>query len=186
MKKVNLVEMPTLSPEIAAAVTFQQYAPQPPIEGVKVVKLRKFRGLEGAFTEVMRLDGGQVEGQEQPFEARQVSVSHAVAGRINAFHIHPKRPQEELWCVLQGELKVWIVDVRSGSPTEGARAAHLLSGEEPALLRIPAGVAHGYQAGASGALLLYAVSEAFCWEDPNEGRLPWDAFGTDIWEADRG
>ena len=178
--------MQALPPEIARALTFQSYGAGARVEGAELVRLRKFRGLEGSFTEILRLQAGQVEGQARPFEARQVSLSQAVPGRINAFHLHPKRPQEELWCVVQGELKVWLVDVRSGSPTEGARVPYLLSGEEPALLRIPPGVAHGYQAGAGGALLLYVTSDPFCWEDPNEGRLPWDFFGGQMWEPDRG
>ncbi len=178
--------MQTLTPEIAQSLTFQSYGTQPRLEGVRLVKLRKFRGLEGSFTELLRLEEGLAEGQEQPFEARQISLSQAVPGRINAFHLHPKRPQEELWCVVQGELKVWLVDVRADSPTAGARVPYLLSGEEPALLRIPPGVAHGYQAGASGALLVYVTSDPFCWDDPNEGRLPWDLFGREMWEADRG
>lgn len=136
--------------------------------------------------EYLRLGGGQVEGLAATFEARQISVSWAVPGRINAFHIHPKRPQDEVWCVLEGSLLVWLVDLREGSPTKGHRRSFLLSGEAPALLYIPTGVAHGYRAGHQGALLLYAMNDQFNPADPNEGRLPWDFFGADLWADDRG
>jgi dTDP-4-dehydrorhamnose 3,5-epimerase len=136
--------------------------------------------------EVARLVEGRVAGLPAAFEVRQLSLSVAVPGRVNAFHLHPKRPQEELWCVLQGDLLVWLADLRPDSPTCGARRSCLLTDEEPGLLHIPPGVAHGYRAGAVGALLLYATNDPFDPSDPNEGRLPWDIFGRDLWEEDRG
>ena len=41
-------------------------------------------------------------------------------------------------------------------------------------------------AGGEGALLTYAMKAQFNLIDPNEGRLPWDHFGRDLWEDDRG
>lgn len=132
--------------------------------------------------ELFRLHEGMVKGAAE-FELRQLSASWAAPHRLNAFHLHPKRPQEELWCVFEGELLVWLVDVRT---PELRKQAVILSGEEPSLLRIPHGVAHGYRAGTRGALLLYATNSPFDPQDPNEGRLPWDFFGSELWEEDRG
>ena len=87
---------------------------------------------------------------------------------------------------IAGELLVWLVDVRADSPTQGSRRYFLLSGEAPELLFIPSGVAHGYRAGHRGALLLYAMNDQFNPADPNEGRLPWDFFGADLWADDKG
>jgi dTDP-4-dehydrorhamnose 3,5-epimerase len=174
-----------LEPAVRKALRFQRYDPQPDIAGVFYQPLRKHRSLEGSFMEYLRLQGGRIEGVPTAFEAAQISLSWATPGRINAFHLHPKRPQDELWCVLEGELLVWLADVREGSPSQGARHKYLLSGEAPGLLHIPSGVAHGYKAGSRGALLLYAMSSQFDPADPNEGRLPWDYFGTELWEEDR-
>ena len=178
--------MTRLSDDAARALTFQDYPPAPELEGVWLHKLQKRRSDNGFFMEYARVTGGGVENLPAPFELRQLSVSRAEPGRINAFHIHPNEPQNELWTVIEGQLKVWLVDLRAGSPTEGNRRAVILSGEEPAQLYIPAGVAHGYQAGPSGALLLYAMNQQFSLDKPNEGRLPWDFFGTDLWAEDRG
>ena len=175
-----------LAAEHARALTFQSYAAQPQIEGVLHKPLKKHRALEGFFMEHLRLTGGKVEGLGADFEVRQVSVSRAAGGRINAFHVHPKRVQDEIWTVVDGALAVWLIDVRDGSETVGARRQVLLTGEAPALLYIPAGVAHGYQAAAGGATLIYAMNGQFDASDPNEGRLPWDVVGRDLWEADRG
>ncbi|MCS7069791.1 MAG: dTDP-4-dehydrorhamnose 3,5-epimerase family protein [Meiothermus sp.] len=176
----------SLDEQAAAAMRYQNYPAPPEIQGVQHLPLTKYRALEGAFMEYLRLDGGQVEGLAARFEARQISVSWASPGRINAFHIHPKRPQDEVWCVLEGSLLVWLADLRADSPTRGNRRSFLLSGEAPALLFIPSGVAHGYRAGHKGALLLYAMNDQFNPADPNEGRLPWDFFGADLWAEDRG
>jgi dTDP-4-dehydrorhamnose 3,5-epimerase len=175
-----------LAEQAQQALTFQNYAPQPPIERVFYQPLEKHRSLEGAFMEHLRITNGLTENLPVPFEPRQLSVSWAIPRRVNAFHLHPKRTQDELWCVLEGELLVWLADVREGSPTQGNRRSVVLSGEAPALLHIPSGVAHGYRAGHRGAILLYAMNSQFDPADPNEGRLPWDFFGPELWADDKG
>jgi dTDP-4-dehydrorhamnose 3,5-epimerase len=175
-----------LQEQTAQAVSFESYAPGSEIDGVFQRPLRKHRALEGWFMEHLRLDRGEVADLPDAFDVRQISISRAVPGRVNAFHIHPKRVQDELWCVIEGTLLVWLVDVRADSPTVGKRRKVLLSGEAPALLHIPSGIAHGYRAGPGGALLLYAMNSQFDPQDPNEGRLPWDFFGAELWEDDRG
>lgn len=167
-------------------LTFQDYSPQPPIEGVLHKPLRKHPAAEGWFMEHLRITDGLVEDLGADFELRQLSFAAATPGRINAFHVHPKAVQDEIWCVVRGLMEVWLVDTREGSPTLDTRRRVVLSGEQPALLYIPTGVAHGYRAGPDGALLVYAMNGQFNIEDPNEGRLPWDFFGTELWEEDRG
>ena len=176
-----------LTDDALAAISFQSYERTPTIEGVYVRPLRKHRAENGWFAELLRLDGGGVEGLPgAPLEVRQLSASRAAAGRVNAFHIHPRRGQNELWTVLQGQLLVWLVDCRAESATAGVRQRVVLSGEEPVQLFIPAGVAHGYRAGPEGALLVYAMDRQFEAAAPDEGRLPWDHFGAGLWEEDRG
>ncbi len=176
----------TLSDTAQRALTFQDYPAAQTLEGVWTNALKKRRSDNGFFMEVARFTEGNVDTLPVPFELRQLSVSRAEPGRVNAFHIHPNEPQNELWTVLEGQLKVWLIDLRAGSATEGHRRALILTGEEPVQLHIPAGVAHGYQAGPAGALLLYGMDQQFNLEKPNEGRLPWDFFGAELWAEDRG
>lgn len=176
-----------LLPEIREALTFQQYGRAPVIEGVRVRPRTKHHGENGWFGELLRLDGGvPLDDELGSSPIRQLSASHAEPGRINAFHLHPRREQNELWTVLQGSLMVWLADCRAASATAGLLQQVLLTSEAPAWLVIPTGVAHGYRAGRDGALLLYAMDAQFDAGDPNEGRLPWDHFGAGIWDEDRG
>ncbi|ACO47045.1 dTDP-4-dehydrorhamnose 3,5-epimerase family protein [Deinococcus deserti] len=175
-----------LAPEYAAVLTFESYPPAPQIEGVWIQPLRKNRSENGAFMEYLRINEQGIQGLPGPLSPRQISVSWAAPGRVNAFHIHVKTVQNEIWCVIQGQLMVWLVDCRAGSSTLGVRRKLVLSGEQPTMVHIPSGVAHGYQASEEGATLLYSMDAQFDLDDPNEGRIAWNVFGDELWETDRG
>ena len=175
-----------LLPDLEPILTFEAYPPAPEIDGVWLHPLRKNRSENGWFMEYARVSSGRVENTPEGIELRQISVSHAEAGRVNAFHIHTKLPQNEIWTVVHGSLMIWLVDCRATSSTSGVKRRVVLSGEQPIQLHIPAGVAHGYQAGPHGATLLYAMDQQFDLKDPNEGRLPWDHFGAELWQENRG
>ena len=102
-----------LTQETTHALTFQSYGPEPAISDVLHVPLCKHVGLNGWFMEHLRMTAGKVEGLPITFTVRQISVSKATPGRINAFHIHPKAVQDELWCVIDGSLLIWLVDCRN-------------------------------------------------------------------------
>src|SRR5213596_2986762 len=79
--------------------------------------------------------------------------------------------------------------VRQGSRTEGARQRVVLGNGGSRLLLIPPGVAHGVRnlAEATGRIvyltdLHFSPEPATC----DEGRLPWDFAGKDVWEITRG
>ena len=175
-----------LTDEVEHNLTFQSYRAAPEVRDVWVKPLKKHRSENGWFMEHLRITEGGVEGIDVPYAPRQVSASYAAPGRINAFHIHPRDGQNELWTVVQGMLLVWLVDCRRESQTRGAKRSYVLSGEEPSVLHVPAGIAHGYKGGPEGALLLYVMDRQFNVEDPDEGRLPWDFFGEELWSEDRG
>jgi dTDP-4-dehydrorhamnose 3,5-epimerase len=180
--------MKKLTKRVEEALGFEDYRTSGSIAGVRERRLTKHRSTAGWFMELMRLgdDHTVAEMTDERFAPRQCSIASAGPDRVNAFHIHVKRDQDELWTVIQGQLLVWLVDCRAGSPTEGVRQKFILSGEQPAQLLVPAGVAHGYRAGKDGALLVYVMNQQFDNDDPDEGRLPWDFFGAELWKEDRG
>jgi dTDP-4-dehydrorhamnose 3,5-epimerase len=175
-----------LGEEFERVLEFEAYPAAPVIDGVWTHPLRKNRSENGWFMEYARITNAKLENTPTPLEPRQISVSSAEAGRINAFHIHTKLEQNEIWTVIDGQLMVWLIDCRAGSSTAGVRRKVILSGEQPMQLYIPSGVAHGYKAGGEGAILMYAMDQQFDLNDPNEGRLPNDFFGLELWAENRG
>lgn len=165
----------------------QEYGPAPAIEGVEIVSLRRFHDDGGSMTELGRLNSG-VHRDLPGFEVRQVNYSEVEPGAIKAFHLH--RRQTDVWFVPpSGKLLVVLGDVRTGSPTEGTVRRLVLGDGASTLVRIPPGVAHGCRnLLAVRSQIVYFVDVQFD-PDPSrcdEGRLPWDHFGADIWEVVKG
>lgn len=136
------------------------------IEGVFLKQLTSHVDERGFFMELIR--------HSDPFFKEgfaQLSYSKMYQGIVKAWHIHPT--QVDWWFVPSGRLKVALADRRHDSPTFG-RTLTLMLGEdvEPAVLKIPAGVAHGCKAIGGTALLLYVTSSVY--NPQEEGRLPHD------------
>lgn len=175
-----------LSPEAARVVRVQRYEPAPRIEGVHLVELRRHHDDAGAFTELVRLAEGRAEGWPE-FTVRQVNYSELEPGAIKAFHLHTR--QTDVWFVPPSDrMLVVLVDVRRRSPTEGLRMRLVLGAGTSRLLRIPPGVAHGVRnLGASPGRIIYFVDVPFSPDPPgcDEGRLPWDFAGAEVWDVGR-
>jgi dTDP-4-dehydrorhamnose 3,5-epimerase len=175
------------SPDAKRVFQLQSYAPAPVIEGVQLVDLRRFHDDGGSFTELARLADGRAEGLAG-FTVRQVNYSELEPGVIKAFHVHAR--QTDVWYVPPSDrMLVVLLDVRKGSRTEGARTRLVLGAGSSRLLRVPPGVAHGVRnLGTAPGRVIYFVDVPFSPEpsECDEGRLPWDHAGSDVWEVSRG
>ena len=165
----------------------QDYAPKKMIEGVEIVNLRRFNDDGGSMTELGRLEDGNLAGLDG-FQVRQVNYSVMEPLAIKAFHMH--RRQTDVWFVPPSD-KILLVlgDVREGSPTEGMVKRIVLGDGNSRLVRIPPGVAHGCKnlRTAQPSVICYFVDVQFSTDDQcDEGRVPWDFFGAEVWEVERG
>ncbi len=164
----------------------QDYSSRPPIEGVELVELRRFNDDGGSMTELARLDGG-LHRDLAGFEARQVNYSVLEPLAIKAFHLHTR--QTDVWFVPPSDkILLVLADVRAGSPTEGRLWRLVLGDGNSRLVRIPPGVAHGcrnLRPASPGAIIYFVDNQFSTGEDCDEGRLPWDHFGAEIWEVER-
>lgn len=172
--------------EVARAeLSIQTYGQSQDIVGVRLKDLTSFVDDGGYFLEVDRFDQGV--GQAFPdFSIRQINYAQVLPGAIKAFHLHFK--QDDIWFVPPHDrLLVILSDQRKDSPSTGVLRRLILGGGASQLLFIPRGVAHGvanpWQIPAS---MLYLVNEQFNPQAPDEGRLPWDFLGREIWEISRG
>jgi dTDP-4-dehydrorhamnose 3,5-epimerase-like enzyme len=177
------------SAEAKRRFQLQDYGPRPRIDGVTIVELTRFADDGGSMTELARLDDAQPQAAGLGgFTVRQINYSEIEPGAIKAFHLHAR--QTDVWYVPPSDrCLVILFDVRAGSPTEGVSQRLVLGAGASRLVRIPPGVAHGVRnLGPATARLIYFVDQQFT-ADPatcDEGRLPWDYLGREIWEATRG
>ena len=169
------------------AFQLQAYTPSPTIEGVALVPLTRHTDDGGSLTELARLTDGTMAGLAG-FTVRQVNFSELAPGAIKAFHLHVR--QTDVWYVPPGDrMLMMLFDVRQGSTTEGARMRFVLGDGASRLLRIPPGVAHGVRnVGTQSGRIVYFTDLHFSAEPSScdEGRLPWDFAGADVWEITRG
>jgi dTDP-4-dehydrorhamnose 3,5-epimerase len=175
------------SPDAKRAFHVQAYGGAARIEGVRVVELVRHADDGGAMTELARLTDGRVAGLTD-FVARQVNYSEMAPGTIKAFHLHSR--QTDVWFVPPSDrMLVVLLDVRGGSATEGVRQRLVLGHGASRLVVIPPGVAHGVRnIGETPGRILYFTDTHFSPEPAtcDEGRLPWDFAGRDVWEITRG
>jgi dTDP-4-dehydrorhamnose 3,5-epimerase len=169
------------------AFALQEYGPAPAIAGVEIKEVRRFNDDGGNFTELGRLTGG-LHADFPGFEVRQVNYSEMEPGVIKAFHLH--RRQTDVWYVPPADkMLLVLLDLRAGSATENAQRRMVLGDGASRMVRIPPGVAHGVRnLAATRGRIIYLVDTHFS-PDPEqseEGRLPWDFAGAEIWETVRG
>jgi len=179
--------MTQFTPEARSAYGVQDYGPRPKIEGLEIQELRRFNDDGGAMTELARLDDGRIAGLEG-FVARQVNYSTMDPLAIKAFHLHKR--QTDVWYVPPSDkILLAVADVREGSKSAGVVQRLVLGDGKSFLVRIPPGVAHGAKnlRTAQTSTIIYFVDVQFSTDDScDEGRLPWDHFGADLWEVERG
>jgi dTDP-4-dehydrorhamnose 3,5-epimerase len=130
------------------------------VGGVRVIPLRRFEDERGWFMELMR-------ASELSDDVRQSNLVFSRQGVIRGLHFH-ERGQCDLFCCLQGMVRVVVLDRESGeSFTED------IGDENPAAVWIPGYHAHGYEA-LTDCLFLYHVTQEYDRDDPDEHEVPWN------------
>jgi dTDP-4-dehydrorhamnose 3,5-epimerase len=135
------------------------------IEGVRIKPLKVIPDERGRLMEVLRADDDLFE------KFGQVYVTTAKPGVVKAWHYH--KLQADHWVCLSGRARVGLYDAREGSPTFGAVNEFLMTPQEPFLLKIPAGVYHGFK-GASPdgeAMIMNIPTLPYNYETPDEYRV---------------
>jgi dTDP-4-dehydrorhamnose 3,5-epimerase len=130
------------------------------VDGVRVIPLRRFEDERGWFTELMR-------GSGLPLPVRQSNLVWSRKGVIRGLHFH-ERGQCDLFCCLQGMVRVVVLDRESGETFTKD-----IGDENPAAVWIPGHHAHGYEA-LTDCLFLYHVTEEYDRDDPDEHEVPWN------------
>ncbi|MBS3176607.1 dTDP-4-dehydrorhamnose 3,5-epimerase family protein [Candidatus Woesearchaeota archaeon] len=137
------------------------------IDGVVIKKLVKHCDDRGYFVEIVRDDDKLLK------KFGQSSFTITYPGVIKAFHYHKK--QDDLWFVATGNAQVVLHDLRKKSKTHGETQVIYAGENDPCVILIPVGVAHGYKVlGNKPVGLFYHVTESYNAKKPDELRIPWD------------
>lgn len=137
------------------------------IEGVITKQLVRHCDDRGFFIEILRDDDGLLT------RFGQASMSMSYPGVIKAFHYHER--QDDLWFFPVGNAQVVLYDLRDNSPTKGMTNVFYMGENNPLLLVIPKGVAHGYRVlGSRPLIITYFTTESYSPAYPDERRLAWD------------
>ncbi|MCU1463464.1 MAG: dTDP-4-dehydrorhamnose 3,5-epimerase-like enzyme [Acidimicrobiales bacterium] len=139
------------------------------IDGV-VVTHPQFHGDDrGRFAETYRRSWFPI-GREMV----QANVSEKEAGAVVGIHFHLH--QADYWFVPRGRARVVLVDLRTGSPTEGAIDTFDMGDAAEVGAFIPPGVGHGFAA-LTDLTITYLVDQYYnpadengvAWDDPDLG-----------------
>jgi dTDP-4-dehydrorhamnose 3,5-epimerase len=137
------------------------------IEGIAVRDLKVIPDERGRLMEILRCD--------DPIFAKfgQVYMTTNFPGVVKAWHYHKK--QIDHVCCVKGMIKLVTYDGREDSPTKGRINEFFLGEHNTQLVRIPAGVWHGWK-GISEieALIINVTTELYDPDRPDEYRLPYD------------
>jgi dTDP-4-dehydrorhamnose 3,5-epimerase len=190
IRAVSGLTFDDIAPEFRG--TPKSYAKATPIEGVRVMKLRRFVDDRGFFMELFRDRANHPESRELAeffagARAAQMNYSIVAAdGHIKGLHYHLK--QEDIWfCPPPSKIKIVLYDIRKNSRSSGATQVLVAGDGNDYLVRIPAGVAHGYRPLTNPCALLYIVTETFDAASPDEYRIAWDHPAVkDLWEIANG
>ncbi len=137
------------------------------IKTVVIKKLIRHPDDRGFFMEILRDDDELLK------KFGQASISKSYPGVIKAFHYH--ECQDDLWFFPVGNAQVVLYDLREESTTKGETNVFYLGEDNPNLLMIPAGVAHGYRVlGNEPAYIVYFTTESYNVKNPDEKRIAWD------------
>ncbi len=173
--------------EIEKIVHLQDYKKKSSIDGVRSINLRRFNDDGGSFTELLRIEDG-IYAEIEGFKIAQINFSDMEPGTVKAFHIHHK--QTDVWFVPpDSKVLLILADLRKDSPTNGNLMRFVIGDGNSRLIVIPPGVAHGCKnLGMNKAHLVYFMNEQFSAEPEqcDEWRLPWDHFGAELWEVQKG
>jgi dTDP-4-dehydrorhamnose 3,5-epimerase len=137
------------------------------IHDVVIKKLITHSDDRGYFREILRDDDHLLT------RFGQSSYSKTYPGIIKAFHWHEQ--QDDLWYVADGMARVVLYDRRPTSPTHAVTQVIYAGEDNPMLIYIPIGVAHGFQVlGNKPVILFYHVTRSYDPKVPDEMRIPFD------------
>ncbi|MHC4639851.1 MAG: dTDP-4-dehydrorhamnose 3,5-epimerase family protein [Planctomycetota bacterium] len=131
------------------------------VEGVGIRRCKVLPDERGRLGEIFRADDPWFEKFGQAY------FTTTYPGVVKAWHYHKK--QTDHIYVAKGMLKVALFDDRKDSPTYGVVNELYIGEHNPALLRVPPGIQHGWMCiSNTEAYIVNITSETYNYSEPDE------------------
>jgi dTDP-4-dehydrorhamnose 3,5-epimerase len=138
------------------------------IDGVWTKRLSVIPDDRGRLMEILRCD------DEGFTRFGQAYISTTYPGVVKAWHLHER--QDDNFCCVSGMVKLVLHDGRDGSPTRGKVSEYFIGDHNPMLVRVPAGVHHGWKCiSDSESIVVNLPNEPYDRRNPDELRVAWDS-----------
>lgn len=146
------------------------------LEGCFLIKPKTFTDSRGALTKIFHKPTFEELGLSGNFSEEYYSVSSKGVVRGLHFQIPPDDHVKCISC-LNGSIFDVVVDLRKSSATFGKHFTVTLKAEEPMLLYIPAGFAHGFMALEDNSIFINKSTTIY---SPScDKGIKWDSCGID-------
>jgi len=150
------------------------------IEGLKIIHLKEFKDNRGSFIKVFNEDFFLKKGLETNFKENYYSNSAKNVIRGMHFQIPPAE-HTKLVYLNQGKIIDVVLDIRKSSPTYGKHFSIKLITEDPILIYIPIGCAHGFLSLEDNTMVTYIQTS--CYNNDCDKGIKYNSFGMK-WETE--
>ena len=145
------------------------------LPGVLRFSLRGHEDRRGSFVKTYAASVYGALGVRVAFEEEFYSVSAKNVVRGMHFQKPPHDHMKMVYCPV-GSARDVLLDLRTG-PGYGRAVEILMTGNDPAVLLIPPGIAHGFLSLEDDTLMVYKTSTEYC--ASADAGIRWDSFGHD-------
>lgn len=144
------------------------------IPGLKLIHLNEFKDNRGSFIKVFNADFFAENGLETNFKESYYSIS--AKNVIRGMHFQtPPAEHTKLVYLNQGKILDVVLDIRKASPTYGQHFSIELNTENPILIYIPIGCAHGFLSLEDHTMVTYLQTS--CYDKECDAGISWNSFG---------
>lgn len=146
------------------------------IEGLKLIYLNKFEDNRGSFLKIFNNDFFKDNGLRTDFKESYFSVSKKDVIRGMHFQVPPCE-NVKLVYLNQGKITDVVLDIRKKSDTYGKYFSIELSEDNPVLIYIPLGCAHGFKSLQNYSIVSYIQTSVY--NKVCDNGILWNSFGMD-------
>lgn len=144
------------------------------IEDLKILHLKKLDDSRGSFTKIFNDDFFVANNLRTDFKESYFSVSHKDV--IRGMHFQsPPAEHAKLVFVNTGSIVDAVLDIRTGSRTYGQYFYTTVSANQPKVIYIPVGCAHGFLSLEDNTIVSYIQTSVY--NNSCDHGIRWDSFG---------